>query len=275
MSESSVNSYDTHVTTIRSEYSNFRDVGGFPARDGRTFTSGVVFRTQALVDPAPEVRDALMSLGLSAVVDLRMDHERAELPIELPDSVKVVIANVASDFAKKNGLTEAGAAASPRRLDKNAYVPSANLSGGYNMMMDMYRGLVNMESAKAGYAQMLRSIIDTDGSVAIFCAAGKDRTGWASALLQSFAGVDDQLIIDSYLETNKNLHDRYASAIEDVKKSGGDLEAFMAVVSSNGDYLVEGFKTLRSTYGNTVSYFVDGLGFNNQDLEVLERRILS
>ena len=275
MSESTLNSYDELVATVRSEYSNFRDVGGLLASDGRTFTSGVVFRTQALVDPAPEVRDALIALGLSTVVDLRMDHERTELTIELPDSVKVVIADVASDFAKKNGLTEAGAAAAPRRLDKNAYVPSANLSGGYDMMMNMYRGLVTMDSAKRGYAQLLQSIISADGAVAVFCAAGKDRTGWGSALLQSFAGVDDQVIIDSYLETNKNLHDRYASAIEDVKKSGGDLEAFMAVVSSNGDYLVEGFKTLRSTYGNTANYFVDGLGLSNQDLEVLESRILS
>ena len=275
MSESAVNAYETHVSTVRSEYSNFRDVGGLPARDGRTFASGVVFRTQALVDPAPEVRDALMALGLSTVVDLRMDHERVELPIDLPESVEVVIADVASDFAKKNGITEAGAAAAPRRLDKNAYVPSANLSGGYNMMVNMYRGLVTFDSAKLGYAQMLRSIINSDGSVAIFCAAGKDRTGWGSALLQSFAGVDDQLIIDSYLETNKNLKDRYASAIEDVKISGGDMEAFMAVVSSNGDYLAEGFSTLRSRYGDISRYFSEGLGLTDHELQQLQNRILT
>jgi protein-tyrosine phosphatase len=275
MSESAENAYDTHVSKIRSEYSNFRDVGGLPARDGRTFASGVVFRTQALVDPAPEVVQALMALGLSTVVDLRMNHERVELPIDLPESVEVVIANVASDFAKRNGITEAGAAAAPRPLDKNAYVPSANLSGGYNMMVNLYRGLVTFESAKIGYAQMLRSIINSEGSVAIFCAAGKDRTGWGSALLQSFAGVDDHVIIDSYLETNKNLSDRYASAIEDVKNSGGDLEAFMAVVSSNGDYLVEGFATLRSAYGDTSRYFAEGLGLTDNELKQLQSRILT
>lgn len=275
MSESSTNSYGELVETVRSEYSNFRDVGGLQARDGHMFAPGVVFRTQALVDPAPEVRDALMALQLSTVVDLRMDHERAELPMGLPESVEVVIANVAADFAKKNGITEAGAAAAPRRLDKNAYVPSANLSGGYKMMMSMYRGLVTFDSAKLGYAQMLRSIINTEGSVAIFCAAGKDRTGWGSALLQSFAGVEDQLIIDSYLETNTNLSDRYASAIEDVKNSGGDMEAFMAVVSSNGDYLAEGFSTLRSSYGDTASYFAEGLGLTDHELQQLESRILT
>ena len=267
--------YAELVSTVREEFSNFRDLGGVPARDGRTFTPGVVFRTQALVDPAPQVLDALLGLGLSSAVDLRMDHERSELPIDLPSSVEVVIADVAADIAKKNAITEAGAAAAPRRVDKKAYVPSVNMAGGYNMMLSMYRNLVNIDSAKLGYAQMLRSVAMTDGSVAVFCAAGKDRTGWGAAMIQSFAGVDSDLIIESYLETNKNLVDRYASAIEDVKNAGGDVEAFMAVVSSNADYLAEAFTTVEATYGDIERYFVQGLGLNDDELALLERRLLS
>lgn len=275
MADTAKSNYTELVATVRGEYSNFRDLGGVPARDNRTFSQGVVFRTQALVDPAPVVLDALIELGLSSVVDLRMDHEREELPIDLPASVDVVLANVAGDMAKKNAATQAGAAAAPRRLNKNAYVPSANLSGGYNMMMDMYRNLVNMDSAKRGYSQMLRSVINTDGAVAVFCAAGKDRTGWGAALIQSFAGVSDDIIIASYLETNQNLIDRYASAIEDVKNSGGDVEAFMAVVSSNPDYLAEAFATVQTTYGGIDAYFVTGLGLNENELALLEGRLLS
>ncbi len=275
MADTLLSNYDDLVATVRSEYSNFRDLGGVAARDNRTFAQGVVFRTQALVDPAPAVLDALLELDLCAVVDLRMDHEREELQIDLPASIEVVVANVAGDMARKNVVTQAGAAAAPRRLDKNAYVPSANLSGGYNMMMEMYRNLVNMDSAKRGYSQMLRSLINAEGAVAVFCAAGKDRTGWGAALIQSFAGVSEDVITSSYLETNQNLIDRYASAIEDVKNSGGDVEAFMAVVSSNSDYLAEAFATVQSTYGGIDAYFIQGLGLNENELALLESRLLS
>ena len=45
-------------------------------------------------------------------------------------------------------------------------------------------------------------IADADGAALFHCTAGKDRTGWAAALLLHLAGVDDATILEDYLLTN-------------------------------------------------------------------------
>lgn len=273
MSEHTRSDFGDLVATVRGEFSNFRDLGGLATSEGGEFRRGVVFRTQALVDPKPEVSSALLQLGLAAAVDLRMDHERTELPINLPASVSVVIANVAADMAAANAATTAGAAAAPRNVDKNAYYPKG-VTGGYDMMIEMYQKLVGMPSAQKGYSSFLRTVANTEGAVAVFCAAGKDRTGWAAALLQSFAGVERDLVIDSYLQTNQNLTDRYANAVEEVRSSGGDVKAFLEMVNSNADYLAAAFTAVESMYGDFNRYLIEGLGLTSDELVALKQKVV-
>src|SRR6185295_4977286 len=53
-------------------------------------------------------------------------------------------------------------------------------------------------SGRAAYRTLVETIARGDGSVLYHCAAGKDRTGVATALLLGLAGVSDEDIVADY-----------------------------------------------------------------------------
>src|SRR5438067_7915326 len=66
--------------------SNFRDLGGYPTKDGGHTRWGLVFRSDALHRLTVEDAAVVGRLGLRVVYDLRRDAERERMPsVELPD----------------------------------------------------------------------------------------------------------------------------------------------------------------------------------------------
>jgi len=55
--------------------------------------------------------------------------------------------------------------------------------------------------------RIIDTIMNAGSNVLFFCGAGKDRTGVVSAVLLKKLGVDDQTILDDYMETKDNLTD--------------------------------------------------------------------
>ena len=70
-------------------------------------------------------------------------------------------------------------------------------------MRAMNRAFVTDSKQRGRIAQVLTAIARAKGPVLIHCAAGKDRTGWVSAMLQEIAGVTKwESIRDQYLLSN-------------------------------------------------------------------------
>lgn len=256
-------------SALRAEVPNFRDLGGVPAGQGREFRRGVVFRTQALTGLSAVAQAELLALGLTRVVDLRMEKERMELPVTVPAQIQVIVADVIGS-ARSDGAAAAGAAATGKVDQQFAAAPP----GGIDMMLETYRNFIRLPAAQSAYGAFTRSVLESDGALAVYCAAGKDRTGWAAAFLQHFAGVDEATAIDEYAKSNEYLVSRYQPRIESVRSSGGDVDAFRALVNANPDYLAEAFAFMRMQYGNVEGYMTNGLGFSQQELAVLENRIV-
>jgi len=256
-------------SALLAEVPNFRDLGGVQAGQGREFRCGVVFRTQALTGLSAQAQAELLSLGLTRVVDLRMEKERTELPVTVPAQIQVIVADVIGS-AGSTGAATAGAAATGKDDQQIAAAPP----GGIDMMLETYRNFIRLPAAQSAYATFVRSVLEPDGALAVYCAAGKDRTGWAAAFLQHFAGVDEATAIDEYAKSNEYLVSRYRPRIESVRSSGGDVDAFRALVNANPDYLAEAFAFMRMRYGNIEGYMTNGLGFSQQELAMLESRIV-
>jgi protein-tyrosine phosphatase len=230
----------------------------------------VVFRTQALSGLSDEAQAELLAIGLTRVVDLRMGRERIDLPVTVPASIAVVVADVVGD-TDADGAAAAGQAATG---NDDQPLPSPR-PGGKDMMLETYRNFVQLPAAQAAYGSFARTVLEGDGAVAVYCAAGKDRTGWAAAFLQSFAGVDEATAIDEYAQSNIHLVTRYGPRIESMRESGGDLEAFKALVNADPDYLAEAFAHMRALYGDIEGYLTKGLGLSQAELASLEARIVT
>jgi protein-tyrosine phosphatase len=151
---------------------NVRDVGGYPAADGRRTRWRTLLRSDELTRLPVASRDALVGLGLRQVIDLRWPEELAISP-----------------------NTFAGTPPGPVRytsipLLADDPTPHAGLAGMYQHVLDA-RG--------TQLADVVRALLADGGLPAVIgCAAGKDRTGVTIALLLDLAGVARDVIVEDY-----------------------------------------------------------------------------
>lgn len=165
---------------------NFRDIGGYVTADGRSVRWGQVYRTGVLSYFNDNDRPSLMRLGVRAICDLRRSEEREREPTRWPDAtVQSLSWGDSTNIPTVRGF----AAGRPRTAE-----------GMREAMIELYRALpVWMGPRIRG----LFECVATDQTpVVVHCAAGKDRTGVAIAVLLGALGVDRRTITEDYLLTN-------------------------------------------------------------------------
>jgi protein-tyrosine phosphatase len=128
--------------------------------------------------------DALARLGIRTVYDLRTERERQAAPDrELPGARSVVI-DVLADAAD----------AAPAELEAVRHHPqiaTSTLGDGQAaaMFTGGYRRIVSSGSALSAYRTMFTDLATDLSRPALFhCTTGKDRTGWAAAVLLMLLG---------------------------------------------------------------------------------------
>ena len=135
-----------------------------------------------------------------------------------------------------------------------------------DVMRDSYRNYVryNTPSFRAFFAHLL----EDRAPLVIHCTAGKDRTGFACALILHALGVADEVIAEDYLLTNR-FYRRDAGASsdlpDDVKQVLGSVE---------GSFLAAAFEAINADYGDLEGYFSDGLGLGAGERVALQARYL-
>lgn len=149
---------------------NLRDVGGYPVPGGRQTRWRTLLRTDAL-DRLPASSQAeLLELGLRQVIDLRWPEELDDAPSVFRASGRVRYLSIP--------------------LLQDDPTPHHGLAGMYRHVFDA-RG--------TQLAEVARAVLEPGGvPVVIGCAAGKDRTGVAVALLLALVGVPTETIVADY-----------------------------------------------------------------------------
>ena len=235
---------------------NLRDLGGWPTAEGGRVRRGLVYRSAALERLAEEDWPAFRALGIRAVYDLRTGAEQAEWPDRLPPGVGAVPVDVfagALDQASRQVRTGAG------------HEGAAALLGGADSSSVFergYRALVHLRSARAAYGRLFAGLAREDGRPGLMhCAVGKDRTGWAAAALLLFLGVPDDLVLEEFLTTNRDLFPG-GRPLEGFRVPGGDPERPAPLVVLRPDYLYAAVAQMREEFGDAEGYLADGLGLD-------------
>ena len=249
---------------------NLRDLGGLRSGGGQWVATGQVFRSGQLVDRPDEELAVLQALGLRTVLDLRSAHERSTLAgMQLPGAEHVWLDVLGDD-----------AAAGPARLGQTLRQPqeaSAQLGEGRaeQVFCVAYRELVSSPLARSAYGRLVRVLAAPDaGPVLFHCAAGKDRTGWAAALVLTALGVPFEDVLTDYLETNDGFLSSYEAFRDTWADGGGDPEVLLAVMSARPAYLDAAFSEMESAFGGIEGYLVDGLRLDTAVVEQLRSRLL-
>lgn len=239
---------------------NFRDVAGpdaaYVAADGVPLRRGVAYRSNEL-----QLTDAdaatISGLGVSAIYDLRTAHEvEAHPDAEVPG-------------ATWHHLEVGG-------IPMLALESLDSREAADEVMRSVYRSFVEAPEARAAFAQLLRHVADAeDGATLFHCAAGKDRTGWAAALLLHVAGVDEATVLEDYLLTNSfssATRERYLGLVRE--HLGEDkVPVFEVAMVVDEGFLREAYDAVAREYGDLDGYLREGLGLEASTVERLRGRL--
>lgn len=251
---------------------NLRDVGGIAAPGGRTVRSGVLLRSAAPTtafaagaggaDAARTgVLSSLRDVDARTVVDLRDDGELArDVPIAGDDEVRFVRAPIETSL-----VVAADAEGTARTLE------SAEDLG--RLYLDF------LDRAAVSFAEAARTVARAPGATLVHCTLGKDRTGVATALLLSVAGVANDLIVRDYARTNEampGLLERIHAMIvpsDDPASTGFDWSQVPPIVLEAPETAMHVFLAGLVERGGADAVLRDaGLGL--PDIEVLRTRLV-
>jgi protein-tyrosine phosphatase len=214
---------------------NVRHIGGYRTRDGRE-TRPTIIRAASLHRLTDAGVDSFVAAGIRTVIDLRSEKERDELrtPNMEAHGVRHVFAPVFTSDASPTALSE----------DFVSFGP-------------IYRSM--LDTGATAYKTLLEVVAEADGSVLFHCAAGKDRTGIAAALLMDLAGCSDEDICEDYSRSSDLLRDafRESQMSEEQRSRMNQLsEATRAkLLASEPEAMSETLDFLRGTFGSARGYF--------------------
>jgi protein-tyrosine phosphatase len=227
---------------------NFRDVGGYTTADGHTVRTGIVFRSDKLSKLTAAEWQTVIARGINRDVDLRNAVERSQEPDRAPAGVTYQVADVASlahgiRFHDDALMTLAGA------------IAAGLLSGSSDLGQSIgYPFMVNFVGADYAFRDTLLAVArNTTGGVVYHCSAGKDRTGWATAVLLTLLGVPMSTVEADFLASNTYL---------------GNPDAVQVA------WLRAGFAEMLHIYGSFDAYLHRGLMLTDADIAAIKARLL-
>lgn len=239
---------------------NARDLGGLKTNDGRCVRRGVLIRSAELDKLTDQGVIALRDQHrVGTILDLRSTRERMRRP--LAAAAQFSGARLAySDYQSGNADMEL--------LRTKGDVTRAEV---HAMMLDIYRRL---PWEQADSFRLLFELVEAKKLPMLFhCAAGKDRTGVAAALVLSALGVTRAAIYDDFL-----MSERYFGSNR-ARFAGNGADALLLrpewepILRTDRAYLEVMFAALDKR-GGVDAYFTCALGFDEPRIERLRECVL-
>jgi protein-tyrosine phosphatase len=252
---------------------NVRDLGGIVTIDGRRVRKGVLFRASALGRLTDTDVAALAERKLACVIDLRDSTEIDDAPPDrLPANPTPRVRHIPVFDQEHPVFTYVSAVLMGH--DVGATTPA---DGSPGAMLAIYRWMVTDPGARAGLGAAVRAIAEADGEPLLFhCSAGKDRTGWLSAVLLSLLGVDRETVVADYLATNDYVRAANVTIMDAMRARGrvAHPEVLLPLFEARREYLTAACGEADRRYGGVTGYVRDGLDVADEVVDALRERLL-
>ena len=239
-------------TALLQGASNFRDVGGYRNADGRCVRRGQVFRSDHLAGLTPEDLARLASLGIGHSLDFRGAAEYSATPYAIPGVQRLALTIEPTVIARMQALVVQG------------IVPTTEETVA--LMCETYRDFVNQNAGTFG--RFLKHLLEQPTPQVFHCTAGKDRTGFAAALLLSALGVDRATIEHDYLLTNQ-LYKR-----DNRLEGSGHPHVMKVLWQVQPEFLHAAFDAVDAQHGGMQDYLQGAIGLSPQELAELKQMLL-
>jgi protein-tyrosine phosphatase len=241
--------------------SNFRDIGGYAAADGKRVRWGLIYRSGAQPMLTPADVATIRGLGITQLVDLRSDEERLVAPTRINGVPYTAVGYAMGDMMPAGKPLRNGA--------------------------DLYRNFPRFlaPQLKVVFADLLRN----DAPIAYNCSAGQDRTGFVTAIVLSALGVPyDTIVADYHLSTQYRRPEYEMPEIDPALVAANPGLKMFAAYRSRPDWKVPqplkeadgtpflngAFDEIHDKWGSVDAYLAQEIGVGPADLARLRARYL-
>jgi protein-tyrosine phosphatase len=224
---------------------NFRDIGGYAAGAGRRVRLRTVYRSDNLGALTDDDIVVFERLGIRTLIDLRLELERKRHANRLPHGNDIEIVEI--------GFLPEGTLGMLERVRRG----TIELAEIESAVLDQYRRFVTDHTAQ--YRTMLDRLIGPERLPAVVhCTSGKDRTGFAMAILLMAVGSPRETIVEDYLVTN-----RFRRDVSHLFTAATSREAADLLTSARQIYLEAAFEQIDKTYGSVDQFLRVGLDLSD------------
>ncbi len=245
---------------------NFRDLGGYETADGHTVRWGRLYRGNAPKNLGKQDIAYLSRLGIKLVCDFRSERVRQKNPSTpiLPDPPEIVSLPVDPEGVD------------PGAMQERIRTGGIAALGIEDVMIAAYRSLVTDHSP--AWAAMFRRIEDPANlPTLVHCTAGKDRTGFASALVLLALGVPEKTVYEDYLLTNRyreKFHRFVLRWVPFYSLFRTNPEDLVPLLEARREYLEASFATIDELHGSIDAYLEGPLGVTPARRAALRENLL-
>jgi protein-tyrosine phosphatase len=252
---------------------NARDIGGYETKDGHHVKWGVVFRSDEISKLTDTDTAKMAGFGIKIVCDFRGTSEvESRGADKVPAGAELVSLPVldegntlAADI--QDAITSKDFAAQERLLGNGK---------AEKILADAGPFLVSGSPARKAYTALLDRLTDPASLPALtHCTAGKDRTGWSTAVILTALGVPKATVMQDYLLTNELTKDKNAQTIKSVTPLMQDPQLLVPLLEVRAEYLNGSFAEVKKKYGTFDGYLRKGLGVSKADLAKLKKNLLT
>jgi protein-tyrosine phosphatase len=190
-------------------------------------------------DDARQIR----ALGIRRVLDFRGVNERESAACALPGVTVHSLPIEPTVVQRLSDVLSAG-----QQVDPGQVV-------GY--MQETYRAFVRHNTPR--FAEFFRHLLESDQPTVFHCTAGKDRTGFAAALVLRALGTPEEAVLHDYLLTNERLQ------MPEVSRYGLPREVMAVLWRVQPEFLAASFEEVDAAYGSLEGYFREGLALGEPE----------
>lgn len=242
---------------------NFRDYGGYLTTQGRQVKWGYLFRSGQLSNLSEQDVALLETLQLDLVCDFRRVEEQESDPSRLPANNPPRIASLPIIPGSNSRFFE--------EADAHLAGPEAM----YDFMVEINRDFALEQTGT--YARMFEEILAVpDNRFLVHCAAGKDRTGFAAAIVLLALGVSRETVMRDYLLTQRFfLPEREIERLrEKYDMEHMNAEVIVPMLEVHEAYLAQALDVIDREFPSVEAYLAEALQVGPAELQELRHRYL-
>ncbi|MBE9538811.1 MAG: tyrosine-protein phosphatase [Proteobacteria bacterium] len=246
---------------------NFRDLGGYKTTDNHSVKWGTLYRSGSFDKASRSDLRALANLKLSTLVDFRSSIEKEDEPSVLPEPAVFRVVEIPT-------LDDGNKAMVGEIMER---IESGNFEGfdPDAAMLDANRQFASTFTPQ--FREFIQLVLNEGGKpVAWHCSAGKDRTGFAAAILLRILGVPQITVMADYMQSKRYALAGRKNDLRLLRLFKGDeaadkLTIMMGVEES---WLTAAFDEIDRQWSDFDRYVSDGLQLSPADVEQLRSTLL-